>query len=70
MENKTAFVYKFFKIPHWYIMSIEKVDRFAEIIIEAGKDLHTAMWYVSLDCFAMCNGCIFCTPQDFKKIHT
>ena len=48
------------KIPDWYVLTPEEIERFELYIVEAGDNREHIYWSITLDCAAFCNGCYFC----------
>lgn len=64
----SLFLREFLSIPAWYVLYDEEEVRFVSVIEEAEFNRQNAFWIISLDCSAMCCGCLFCFPEEFTSI--
>jgi hypothetical protein len=59
---------EFLNLPLWYITYEEEEIRLIALYEEADFVLDSLIFMYALDCAAMCEGCIFCYPEDFQPI--
>ena len=58
----------FYGLPAWYLISEEEEKYLDSVMRETRFNIIDALFVITLDCGAMCNGCLFCASEDFKPL--
>ena len=61
-------VQEFFNLPLWYVVYEDEEIRLINLCQEADFVVDAVIFMYCLDCAAMCEGCIFCYPEEFRPI--
>ena len=62
-----ADVRRFYCIPAWYSLRDDELARLALYMIQNETREQAVLCFV-LDCGAMCEGCLFCHPEEFPEL--